>query len=64
MLAAEIVTKDKKEQHKRVEDLLEIFNIEPIRQRKGVITSYSIHYTKLYEHLILKIFMALAIGLI
>jgi len=36
MLAAEIVTKDKKEQHKRVEDLLEIFNIEPIRQRKGV----------------------------
>jgi lipopolysaccharide export system ATP-binding protein len=36
MLAAEIVTKDKKEQHKRVEDLLEIFNIEPIRQRKGI----------------------------
>lgn len=36
MLAAQIVTKDKKEQHKRVEDLLEVFNIEPIRQRKGV----------------------------
>jgi len=36
MLAAQIVTKDKKEQHKRVEELLEVFNIEPIRQRKGV----------------------------
>ncbi|RXJ70282.1 LPS export ABC transporter ATP-binding protein [Halarcobacter ebronensis] len=36
MLAAQIVTKNKKEQHKRVEDLLEVFNIEPIRQRKGV----------------------------
>ncbi len=36
MLAAQIVTKDKKEQYKRVEDLLEVFNIEPIRQRKGV----------------------------
>ncbi len=36
MLAAEIVTKDKDEQHKRVEELLELFNIEPIRQRKGV----------------------------
>jgi lipopolysaccharide export system ATP-binding protein len=36
MLAAEIVTKDKEEQHKRVEELLELFNIEPIRQRKGV----------------------------
>ena len=36
MLAAEIVTKDKNEQIKRVEELLEIFNIEPIRQRKGV----------------------------
>lgn len=36
MLAAQIITKDKDEQHKRVEDLLEIFNIEPIRQRKGV----------------------------
>ncbi|XPV70289.1 MAG: LPS export ABC transporter ATP-binding protein [Halarcobacter sp.] len=36
MLAAQIVTNDKKEQHKRVEELLEIFNIEPIRQRKGV----------------------------
>ncbi len=36
MLAAQIVTSDKDEQHKRVEELLEIFNIEPIRQRKGV----------------------------
>lgn len=36
MLAAQIVTKDKKEQHKRVEELLEVFNIEPIRQRKGI----------------------------
>ena len=36
MLAAQIVTDDKEEQHKRVEELLELFNIEPIRQRKGV----------------------------
>lgn len=36
MLAAQIITKDKDEQHKRVEELLELFNIEPIRQRKGV----------------------------
>ena len=36
MLAAQIVTKDKKDQIKRVEELLAIFNIEPIRNRKGV----------------------------
>ena len=36
MLAAQIVTDDKEEQFKRVEELLEVFNIEPIRQRKGV----------------------------
>ena len=36
MLAAQIVTKDIEEQRRRVEELLEIFNIEPIRQRKGV----------------------------
>ena len=36
MLAAQIVTNDKEEQHKRVEELLELFNIEPIRQRKGI----------------------------
>ncbi|ADG93308.1 ABC transporter related protein [Arcobacter nitrofigilis DSM 7299] len=36
MLAAQIVTSDKAEQFKRVEELLEVFNIEPIRQRKGV----------------------------
>lgn len=36
MLAAEIVIEDKGERFKRVEELLSIFNIEPIRQRKGV----------------------------
>jgi lipopolysaccharide export system ATP-binding protein len=36
MLAAEIIIKDKQEQTRRVEELLELFNIEPIRQRKGV----------------------------
>lgn len=36
MLAAQIVTDDKEEQYKRVEELLELFNIEPIRQRLGV----------------------------
>jgi len=36
MLAAQIVIADKGEQFKRVEELLAIFNIEPIRQRKGV----------------------------
>jgi len=36
MLAAQIVIPDKGEQFKRVEELLAIFNIEPIRQRKGV----------------------------
>ncbi|WP_152057029.1 LPS export ABC transporter ATP-binding protein [Aliarcobacter butzleri] len=36
MLATEIITEDKDEQQKRVEELLELFNIEPIRQRKGV----------------------------
>lgn len=36
MLAAQIVISDKEEQRKRVEELLEVFNIEPIRQRKGI----------------------------
>lgn len=36
MLAAQVVTDDKLEQHKRVEELLSVFNIEPIRQRKGI----------------------------
>jgi lipopolysaccharide export system ATP-binding protein len=36
MLAAEIITNDKEEQNRRVEELLELFNIEPIRQRQGV----------------------------
>lgn len=36
MLAAEVVIKDKQKQEERVEELLELFNIEPIRNRKGV----------------------------
>jgi lipopolysaccharide export system ATP-binding protein len=36
LLAAEIIYKDKELQNKRVEEMLSIFNIEPIRQRKGV----------------------------
>ena len=36
MLAAQIVIKDKNEQYQRIEDLLEVFNIEPIRKRIGV----------------------------
>jgi len=36
MLAAEIVLNTKDEQYKRVEELLELLNIEPIRQRKGL----------------------------
>lgn len=36
MLAAEISIDDKKQRWERVEELLEIFNIEPIRQRKGI----------------------------
>lgn len=36
MLAAQVVLEDEAEQIKRVEELLAIFNIEPIRQRKGV----------------------------
>lgn len=36
MLAAQVAIKDKKQQHIAVEELLEIFNIEPIRQRKGI----------------------------
>jgi lipopolysaccharide export system ATP-binding protein len=36
MLAAQIVTKDKKEQQKKVNRLLQILNIEPIRDRKGI----------------------------
>lgn len=36
MLAAEIILDDKEEQNRRVEELLELFNIEPIRQRRGV----------------------------
>jgi len=35
-LAAEIVIKDKIKRKKRVEELLELFNIEPIRRRKGL----------------------------
>ena len=36
MLAAEVSIDDEKQRWKKVEELLEIFNIEPIRQRKGV----------------------------
>ncbi len=36
MLAAEIAIKDKKERIKKVENLLEMFNIEPIRDRLGI----------------------------
>ncbi len=36
MLAAEVMIKDKDAQEKRVDELLELFNIEPIRHRKGV----------------------------
>ncbi|WP_198304475.1 LPS export ABC transporter ATP-binding protein [Arcobacter vandammei] len=36
LLAAEIVIKDKDEQNRRVEELLELLDIEPIRQRKGI----------------------------
>lgn len=35
-LAAEIVYEDEDERNKIVEELLELFNIEPIRQRKGL----------------------------
>ncbi len=36
MLAAEISINNKKKREKRIEELLELFNIEPIRQRLGV----------------------------
>jgi lipopolysaccharide export system ATP-binding protein len=36
MVAAQVGYKDKKEREKRIEDLLEMFNIEPIRNRKGI----------------------------
>ena len=36
MLAAEISIKNKKQRGERIEELLELFNIEPIRQRKGI----------------------------
>ncbi len=36
LLAAEIVTSDKKEQQQKVERLLDILNIEPIRNRLGI----------------------------
>jgi lipopolysaccharide export system ATP-binding protein len=36
MLAAEIVYEDPKKREAKVEELLSLFNIEPIRQRKGV----------------------------
>ena len=36
MLAAQISIDSEQEQYKRVEELLEMFNIEPIRNRKGI----------------------------
>ena len=36
MVAAQAVIKDKKEQQERIEEMLSIFNIEPIRYRKGI----------------------------
>ena len=36
MLAAEITIKDKKQRQEKVEKLLEMFNIEPIRDRLGI----------------------------
>ncbi len=36
MLATELLTKDKKEQQKKVDKLLELLNIEPVRDRLGV----------------------------
>ena len=36
MLAAEVSIDDKKQRWEKIEELLEIFNIEPIRDRKGV----------------------------
>jgi lipopolysaccharide export system ATP-binding protein len=36
LLAAEIVTSDKKEQQQKVEHLLNVLNIEPIRNRLGI----------------------------
>ncbi|MDD2697968.1 MAG: LPS export ABC transporter ATP-binding protein [Arcobacteraceae bacterium] len=36
MLAAEISIKNKKQRIEKIEELLELFNIEPIRQRKGI----------------------------
>ena len=36
MLAAEISINDKKEREEKIEELLQLFNIEPIRKRKGV----------------------------
>ncbi|MGE0739178.1 LPS export ABC transporter ATP-binding protein [Sulfurimonas sp.] len=36
LIAAEVKIKDKEEQEKRILELLDMFNIEPIRYRKGV----------------------------
>jgi len=36
LVAAEVLIKDKAAQMKRIEELLDMFNIEPIRHRKGI----------------------------
>ncbi len=36
LVAAQVMTKDKQKQQERIEELLDMFNIEPIRNRKGI----------------------------
>jgi len=36
LLAGEVAFKDRKKMHLKIEELLELFNIEPIRHRKGI----------------------------
>jgi len=36
LVAAQVAIKDKKAQQERIEELLDMFNIEPIRNRKGI----------------------------
>ncbi|OQX58625.1 MAG: LPS export ABC transporter ATP-binding protein [Helicobacteraceae bacterium 4484_230] len=36
MVAAQVSIKNKKEQYERIDELLDMFNIEPIRYRKGI----------------------------
>ena len=36
LVAAQVMTKDKVQQQERIDELLDMFNIEPIRNRKGI----------------------------